>query len=130
MKGMKICELKLNDMASVESITRILLLNGYTVQAYARCKPFPQETCIDYFRIEVFDDQTEKVCTGEGCSTQVGYDVENEWKRCANTEMAIYILEFIKRNYEKHHKDEGVKKYTEALQMSIDALRKQKEGVE
>lgn len=44
---------------------------------------------------------------------------------CANKEMAIDILEFIKRNYEKHLNEEGqvgCQKYIEALQMGIDAL--------
>ena len=46
-----------------------------------------------------------------------------EIKMCANEEMAIDILEFIKRNYEKHSDEAGVKKYIEALQMGIDALK-------
>lgn len=50
-----------------------------------------------------------------------------EYKMCANEEMAIYILEFIKRGYEKNYQDTGVRKYTEALQMGIDALKTQKE---
>ena len=37
----------------------------------------------------------------------------------------IYILEFIKRNYEKHNDQAGVQKYIEALQMGIDALKKE-----
>lgn len=45
-----------------------------------------------------------------------------ETKLCANEKMAIQILEFIKRGYEKNYQDGGVKKYTEALQMGIDAL--------
>lgn len=48
-----------------------------------------------------------------------------EYKMCANEEMAIYILEFIQRGYKKYYDDEGVRKYIEALQMSIDALEKQ-----
>ena len=48
-----------------------------------------------------------------------------EYKMCDNSEMAIYILEFIKRNYEKHSDQAGVQKYIEALQMGIDALEKQ-----
>ena len=51
-----------------------------------------------------------------------------EYKICADAEMAIYILEFIKREYEKHYQDVGVQKYIEALDMGIDALREQKEG--
>lgn len=46
---------------------------------------------------------------------------------CANEEMAIEILEFIKRNYEKHLNEDGqvgCQKYIEALQMGIDALKK------
>lgn len=45
-----------------------------------------------------------------------------EYKMCANEDMAIYILEFIKRGYEKNFQDAGVQKYIEALQMGIDAL--------
>ena len=47
---------------------------------------------------------------------------DSEIKLCANSEMAIDILEFIKRGCEKSYQDGGVKKYTEALQMGIDAL--------
>ena len=47
----------------------------------------------------------------------------SEYKMCANAEMAIYILEFIKRNYEKHSDQAGVQKYSEALQMGSDALK-------
>lgn len=46
-----------------------------------------------------------------------------EYKMCPNEEMAAYILEFIKRNYEKHSDQAGVQKYIEALQMGIDALQ-------
>lgn len=49
-----------------------------------------------------------------------------EYKMCANEEMAIYILDFIKRGYEKSFQDAGVQKYVEALQMGIDALRTSK----
>lgn len=45
-----------------------------------------------------------------------------EYKACANEEMAIEILDFIKQNYEKYSDKSGVKKYIEALQMGIDAL--------
>ena len=48
-----------------------------------------------------------------------------EYKMCANEEMAIDILEFIKQNYEKHSDQAGVQKYIEALQMGIDALNNQ-----
>lgn len=51
-----------------------------------------------------------------------------EYKMCANSEMAIDILEFIKLNYENHSEKAGVQKYIEALQMGIDALRTPKEG--
>lgn len=42
---------------------------------------------------------------------------------CPNTETAIYILDFIKCEYEKRYKDCGVQKYIEALEMGIDALK-------
>ena len=45
---------------------------------------------------------------------------------CSTTEMAIDILEFIKRNYEKHSEEAGIQKYIEALQMGIDALKDKK----
>ena len=48
-----------------------------------------------------------------------------ELKMCANEDMAIYILDFIKRNYEKRLNEDGqagCQKYVEALQMGIDAL--------
>ena len=50
----------------------------------------------------------------------------SEYKMCANAEMAIYILEFIKRNYEKGLNEDdqaGCQKYVEAVQMGIDALK-------
>lgn len=47
----------------------------------------------------------------------------NEYKMCADVNMAIDILEFIKRNYENHNDKVGVRKYIEALQMGIDALK-------
>ena len=46
-----------------------------------------------------------------------------EYKMCPNTETAIYILDFIKSEYEKRYKDCGVQKYIEALEMGIDALK-------
>lgn len=47
-----------------------------------------------------------------------------EPKMCANTDMAIYILEFIKQGYAKNYQGAGVTKYLEALQMGINALEK------
>lgn len=45
---------------------------------------------------------------------------------CPDIDTAIYILDFIKTEYEKRcQEDIGVKKYVEALQMGIDALRVQ-----
>ena len=57
---MKICELKIKDIASVNSITQALLLNGYSVKSHAKFEEFPRETSIDYFVVEIFDRQTEK----------------------------------------------------------------------
>ena len=51
---MKICELKIKDMASVNSITKALLLNGYRVQSAIMWKEFPQ-TGIDCFIVAIFD---------------------------------------------------------------------------
>ena len=57
----KICELKIRDIASVNSITQALLLNGYSVKSHTKFKGFPRETSIDYFVVEIFDHLTEKV---------------------------------------------------------------------
>lgn len=56
---MKVCELKIKDMTSVNSITQALLLNGYKVQSAVMWKEFPQ-TGIDCFMIAIFDHSTEK----------------------------------------------------------------------
>ena len=56
---MKICELKIKDMASVNSITQALLLNGYAVQSAVKWKEYPQ-TGVDCFMIAIFDHPTEK----------------------------------------------------------------------
>ena len=55
----KICELKIEDMASVHSITQALLLNGYEVQSATMWKEFPQ-TGVDCFMIAIFDHQAEE----------------------------------------------------------------------
>ena len=47
-----------------------------------------------------------------------------ERKFCDNEEMAIYILEFIKDNYNKSSDSCGKAKYVEALDMGIEALKK------
>ena len=56
---MKVCELKIKDMASVNSITQALLLNGYEVQSSVIWEEFPQ-TGIDCFMIAIFNHQTER----------------------------------------------------------------------
>ena len=56
---MKICELKIKDMASVNSITQALLLNGYSAKSHTKFKEFPK-TSIDYFVVEIYDHPTEK----------------------------------------------------------------------
>lgn len=48
----------------------------------------------------------------------------DNFKFCANEEMAIYILEFIKNGYDKSFDDSGKLKYIEALDMGIEALKK------
>ena len=53
---MKVCELKINDIQSVKDMTHSLLLNKYTVKSTAVYKKYPREDSIDYFKIEVFDD--------------------------------------------------------------------------
>lgn len=57
---MKICELKIKDIASVTSITQALLLNGYSAKSHTKFKEFPRETSIDCFIIEIYDHSTEK----------------------------------------------------------------------
>ena len=58
---MKICELKIKDIASVNSITQALLLNGYSAKSNTKFKEFPRETSIDYFVVEIYADHpTEK----------------------------------------------------------------------
>ena len=57
---MKICELKIKDMASVNSITQALLLNGYSVKSRTKFKEFPRETSVDYFAIEIYEHPNEK----------------------------------------------------------------------
>lgn len=44
--------------------------------------------------------------------------------------MAIDILEFIQRKYEEYSDQEGTKKYVEALQMGIDALKEKKISID
>ena len=51
----KICELKINDMASVERITQSLILNKYIVKSQAFYKEYPYDKSIDYFKIEIFE---------------------------------------------------------------------------
>ena len=50
--------------------------------------------------------------------------VKQNLKMCANAEEAICILDFIKSEYLKNDKCMGILKYTEAIQMGIDALEK------
>ena len=57
---MKICELKIQDIVSVNSITQAVLLNGYSVKSSTKFKEFPRETQVDYFLIEISNHQTEK----------------------------------------------------------------------
>lgn len=57
---MKICELKIKDMATVNSITQALLLNDYEVQSTIIYKEFPK-TGIECFMITIFDHSTEKI---------------------------------------------------------------------
>lgn len=48
----------------------------------------------------------------------------SEHVACACNDMAICILEFIKRGYAKTYQDAGVKKYIEALERGINALER------
>ena len=50
---MKIYELKIKDMESVNLLTKALLLNGYTVKSCIKFKEFPRES-IDYFLVEIY----------------------------------------------------------------------------
>lgn len=56
---MKLYNLKIKDMASVENLTKALLLNGYEIQVSSVEKELPH--CgIDHFKVCVFDTQAEK----------------------------------------------------------------------
>ena len=56
---MKLYNLTIKDMASVENLTKALLLNGYEIQISSVEKEFPH--CgIDHFKVCIFDTQTEK----------------------------------------------------------------------
>ena len=57
---MKTLSLKIKDIASVNSITQALFLNGYSVKTHAKFKEYPRETTIDYFWVEIYDNSTEK----------------------------------------------------------------------
>ena len=57
---MKICELKIRDIESVKPITQALLLNGYSAKSRTKFKEFPRETTVDYFLVEIYDNQTDK----------------------------------------------------------------------
>lgn len=61
---MKICELKIKDMKSVEDITRALLLNKYEVQSAVVYKEFPYSG-IDHFMIGIFKTDNQKNCSSK-----------------------------------------------------------------
>ena len=47
-----------------------------------------------------------------------------KYSACASYDLAIYILEFIRSNYEKHSsKDFGCQKYIDAINIGIDAIK-------
>lgn len=53
------------------------------------------------------------------------YDVLDEkyYKMCASDAMAVDILKFIQKNYDKHRKDQpGCQKYIDALQIAINKI--------
>ena len=56
---MKVCTLTIRDMASVQEITRALILNGYMVQSVAVHKEYPREQSIDFFKIAVYDERAQ-----------------------------------------------------------------------
>jgi hypothetical protein len=56
----KICEFKINDIASVEKIIDSLMLNNYIVKSQAIYKEYPYNSNIDYFKLEVFEIASEK----------------------------------------------------------------------
>lgn len=57
---MKIYELKIKDMESVNLLTEALLLNGYAIKSRVKFKEFPREESVDYFLVEIYDPSTEK----------------------------------------------------------------------
>ena len=56
---MKLYNLKIKDMASLENLTKALLLNGYEIQLSAVQKEFPHSG-VEYYKICIFDYQSEK----------------------------------------------------------------------
>ena len=58
-RKLKVCELKIKDIASVNSITQALLMNGYKVQTAVVWKEFPLKG-MDYYMIAIFDRRAEK----------------------------------------------------------------------
>ena len=46
-------ELKVRDIKSLNMLVEVLSLNGYKLQTEAIYKPFPQESMIDYFKVNV-----------------------------------------------------------------------------
>lgn len=57
---MKIYELKIKDMRSVNLLIEALLLNGYTIKSHIKFKEFPREESIDCFLVEIYNPSTEK----------------------------------------------------------------------
>ena len=46
-------ELKVRDIKSLNMLVESLSLNGYKLQTEVVYKPFPQESMIDYFKVNV-----------------------------------------------------------------------------
>lgn len=65
---LKVYNLKISDMASVENLTKALLVNGYEIQLSAVQKEFPYRG-VEYYKISIFDSQIEK---GGATDTNVG----------------------------------------------------------
>ena len=47
-------ELKVRDIKSLNMLVEALSLNGYKLQTEVIYKPFPQESMIDHFKVNVY----------------------------------------------------------------------------
>lgn len=72
------------------------------------------DTTCDYAAVIKENKRLKLLCEGK------------DYQMRTDADMAIFILDFIKRGYADKYKDSGVQKYIDALQMGIDAIKKDK----